>query len=501
MNAKIRLGTLSLVLSTILLAAFSVLDGAAALPLRPANPILEPDPNDHQVPRNSIVAITYDEDINPNTVNETTFAVFGMESGLFFDTYSIAGGKIQLTPEQAFHAGELVQVTATTETLSIVDGLGPLQPTVWQFRARSEGGSAFFKDTGQALGEMNSLSVGLGDLDGDGDLDAFVASCGPSFVWINTGGMVFADSGQRLGSDICSVDVALGDLDSDGDLDAFTASSGTSYFGKVWWNNGAAVFTDSSQNIGDSLGSGVALGDLDGDGDLDAIYVRKGPAKVLLNDGNGIFTDSGQDLVDQVSMDVALGDLDGDNDLDVYIANTQNTEGRLPVDKVYLNDGHGFFSDTGQSLSESPNNTAALGDLDNDGDLDVYLAVTRPVGSQIGPDEVWLNDGSGNFTDSGQRIGIASSNQANLADLDGDGDLDVFVANLYMTSEVWLNDGSGSFSLTREYLGLFSKPFLELGDMDGDGDVDAFLTDYGKPGSAWFNQNYTYWNFAPKIAK
>ena len=66
---------------------------------------------------------------------------------------------------------------------------------------------------------------------------------------------------------------------------------------------------------------------------------------------------------------------------------------------------------------------------------------------------------------------------------------------------VLLNEGSGSFTLTREYLGLFSKPFLELGDMDGDGDVDAFLTDYGKPGSAWFNQNYTYWNFAPKIAK
>ena len=501
MNTKSRFSIISLIVPIALLAVFSSLDAVAATPMRPGNPILEPTPNNHAVPRSSSVAITYDENIEPSTVDETTFAVFGMESGLFFETFSITDGTIRLTPGQSFHAGELVQVSATTETLSVVDGQGPLEPTVWQFRARSEGGSAFYKDTRQSLGEMNSLGVALGDLDGDGDLDSFVASCGPSFVWINTGGGNFTDSGQRLGSSICSVDVVLGDLDGDGDLDAFTASSGTTYFGRVWLNDGTGVFTDSGQNVGEDLGSGVALGDLDGDGDLDAFYVRKGPATVLFNDGNGIFTDSGQSLADQVTMDVALGDLDSDGDLDAYVANTQNTEGRLPVDKVYLNDGKGFLSDTGQSLSESPNNTAALGDLDSDGDLDVYLAVTKPSGSDTGPDEVWLNDGSGNFTDSGQRIGVASSNQANLADLDGDGDLDIFVANLYLTSQVWLNDGSGNYSLTRQYLGQFSRPFLELGDMDDDGDVDAFLTDYGQPGSVWVNQNYTYWTFAPMITK
>jgi hypothetical protein len=484
-----------------LLVFFASLDASAAIPARPENPIIEPTANIHNVPRSTSIAIMYDEAIDPDSIDETSFAVFGMESGLFFETFSVESGTIRLTPVSQLHAGELVQVSATTETLSLVDGMGPLEPTVWQFRTQSEGGSAFYKDTGQSLGEMNSLGVALGDLDGDGDLDSFVASCGPSFVWINTGGANFVDSGQVLGSDICSVDVALGDLDSDGDLDAFTASSGTSYFGRVWWNNGSAVFTDSGQNVGDTLGSGLALGDLDGDADLDAIYVRKGPAVVLFNDGNGYFTPSGQSLADQVSMDVALGDLDSDGDLDIYVANTQNTEGRPPEDRVYLNDGKGYFTDTGQSLSGSPNNTTALGDLDNDGDLDVYLAVTKPVGSEIGPDEVWLNDGLGNFSDTGQRIGIASSNQANLADLDGDGDLDIFIANLYLTSQVWLNNGSGIFSLTRQYLGQFSKPFLELGDMDNDGDVDAFLTDYGKPGTVWVNQNYTYWRFNPVIYK
>ena len=314
-------------------------------------------------------------------------------------------------------------------------------------------------------------------------------------------GGYYVDSGQELGADICSVDVVLGDLDSDGDMDAFTASSGTSYFGRVWINNGSAMFTDSGQNVGAELGAGAALGDLDGDGDLDVFYVRKGPAKICFNDGNGVFSDSGQSLEDQVSMDVTLGDLDGDGDLDAYVANTQNSEGKLPVDRVYLNDGHGFFTNTGQALSESPCNTASLGDLDGDGDLDVYLAITKPVNSETGPNEVWLNDGSGNFTDSGQRIGIASSNQATLADVDGDGDLDVFVANLYLPSQVWLNDGSGNFGLTRQYLGQFSKPFLELGDMDGDGDIDAFLTDYAKPGTVWENLDYIYWTYGPIIPK
>ena len=83
-----------------------------------------------------------------------------------------------------------------------------------------------YVDSGQALGDRNSFSVALGDLDGDGDLDAWVANVGGSdAVWINDGTGTFTDSGLKLGTG-ASVSVALGDLDGDGDIDAWIANLG-----------------------------------------------------------------------------------------------------------------------------------------------------------------------------------------------------------------------------------------------------------------------------------
>ena len=154
-------------------------------------------------------------------------------------------------------------------------------------------GSGQFIDTGQRLGEgagVASTAVELGDLDGDGDLDAWVTTyVGPSFVWLNAGDGTFADSGQQLGGSL-SGGVIIEDFDDDGDLDVFIISH--SFPSRVWYNNGSGVFTEGAQSLGSATQHAVAKGDVDNDGDIDLFVGSVGSHinTVLFNDGNGVFT-------------------------------------------------------------------------------------------------------------------------------------------------------------------------------------------------------------------
>ncbi|WP_339814217.1 VCBS repeat-containing protein [uncultured Imperialibacter sp.] len=340
--------------------------------------------------------------------------------------------------------------------------------------------SGFFIDSGQALGSSQSQNVALGDLDGDGDLDAFVVNVGqPNKIWVNNGDGSFTDSGQLLGTSN-SYAVALGDLDSDGDLDAFEVNS--TQPNKIWTNDGSGNFTDSGQELGIEKSLGVALGDLDGDGDLDAFVANDlhptfstKSNKVWINDGFGSFTDSGQSLGDSRSNDVSLGDLDGDGDLDAFVVNYQEP------DRVWLNDGNGAFTNSGQSLGNAYSFDVSLGDLDMDGDLDAYVV------NNSQPDKVWFNNGHGTFTESSQSLGGSTSQNVSLGDLNGDGDLDIFVTN-YFNSVVWFNDGNGFFTDTEQSLGGSAIVGGSLGDLDGDGDLDAFVVHANNlPNKVWIN--------------
>ncbi|MGE4633248.1 MAG: FG-GAP-like repeat-containing protein, partial [Planctomycetota bacterium] len=162
--------------------------------------------------------------------------------------------------------------------------------------------------------------------------------------------------------------VALGDLDGDGDLDAFFGSYGNN---RVYLNDGVGIFTDNGQGIlGGLYGNShsVGLGDLDGDGDLDAFLSSWTANRIYLNDGTGYFVDSGQRLGDNKSFGVSLGDLDGDGDLDAFVAN------EMPdTNRVYLNEGNGLFIDSGLEVGINGSHGAILGDLDGDGDLDALV--------------------------------------------------------------------------------------------------------------------------------
>ncbi len=331
--------------------------------------------------------------------------------------------------------------------------------------------NAPFADSEQALGIASSSSANLGDLDADGDLDAFVANPSANSIWLNDGSGVFTDSGQNLGSNF-SWGSALGDVDGDGDPDVFVANETAA---AVWLNDGGGYFSDSGQTLGSGSYFDVGLGDLDADGDLDAFLAHNGSGnQVWRNDGGGTFTNSGQSLGSALSWGTALGDLDADGDLDAFVSNNL-------ANKVWLNDGAGTFTDSGQSLGNAASSDVTLGDLDGDGDLDAFI-------SNNSANIVWLNDGTGTFTDSGQSLGNAASVHTSLGDVDSDGDLDAFVANNGPTNRLWLNNGAGAFADSGLRTGLGNTWDTVMGDLDGDGDLDIFTAE-DSWNKVWVNQS------------
>jgi hypothetical protein len=295
-------------------------------------------------------------------------------------------------------------------------------------------GTGMFTDSAQNLTAWGH-GVGLGDLDGDGDLDAFITCASESHrsrVYLNNGAGVFYDSGQRINDlGISGNGVRIADVDGDMDLDVFVV-----YYqqpDRLYLNDGSAVFSVSAVVPPE----GAFCGHLNGDGYID-LFVKdfNSGYRTMTNDGLGNFTRHWQ-VADTTCVygGVAIADMDGDGDRDAIIGNGDHT-GNHPT-KVMLNNGHAGFSDSGQVLNETNWARFGVGDLNGDGTPDVF------VSNFDRPNEVWLNDGSGILTDSGLRMtGDLSDNTTYVAmgDLDNDGDLDVFVANFIEGgNEIWFS--------------------------------------------------------------
>ncbi|MEK8017186.1 MAG: LamG-like jellyroll fold domain-containing protein, partial [Candidatus Parabeggiatoa sp.] len=168
------------------------------------------------------------------------------------------------------------------------------------------------------------------------------------------------------------------------------------------------------------------------------------------------------------SVSVALGDVDNDDDLDAFVANTWGG-----TDKVWLNNGMGTFSDSGQNLGNSSSYGVALGDVDNDGDLDAF--VSNASGQ---PNNIWQNDGTGTFNDSGLSLGDSDGIEVALGDVDGDGDLDAFVANYRQQSnKVWLNNSTST--VTGSACGGVTEGLVACYPFDGDANDGSVNKDNG----------------------
>jgi hypothetical protein len=360
----------------------------------------------------------------------------------------------------------------------------------------NQGGLSFAEVTATAIPALPSASLPsaavLGDVDGDGDLDAYLGNQAFSewhtLLLLGDGSGSFTDGTAQLPSDTSPIgDVAFGDVDSDGDLDALLATG--NYFplsppqaNLLQRNDGKGVFTGDSLALpalpADS--KAAALRDLDGDGDLDALFANDGPAAnhLLLNDGSGVFADASTQLPSSLlsSVGLVLADLDGDLDPDVVFGEEESV-----ADTLLFNDGAGAFQGwpASSGLPPSAGRTEDLGVADFDGDGRVDLLVGRPLGSTPVL-QLLLGDPLGNFADASTGVPpvVSACRGLALGDVDGDGDADSYVSQNNPGQDVLLrNAGGGDFEDASAGLPTTapSSAQVALGDLDGDGDLDAFL--------------------------
>jgi len=322
-------------------------------------------------------------------------------------------------------------------------------------------GNGLYLEMPSFINDPGYYNIGsFGDIDNDGDVDLFAGLPGPYLRVYNNNGDGDFQLATLFNLNYSSYYPSLLDFNNDGFLDVL----GIDRYGSVKYNNGHGVFTES-----ESLGlfqeqagvflHGISWGDPDDDGDFDFYggYTPSmgGPEGIpknicYLNDGDGAFEqfDPTSVIVEDTTATTCANwvDYDNDGDMDLYVHNHfGDGDNEMP----------GLFENLGDMQFTRHNiidemyryyyaNSSVWGDLDNDGDLDLYISVENiipPWGDTLSTtpfNVLYLNEGNGQFTDylEDHPLVTEDSHTALLFDHDNDGDLDVL-----LTRYSWSNTG------------------------------------------------------------
>jgi len=352
----------------------------------------------------------------------------------------------------------------------------------------------------QGIPEHGAHGIAFADVDNDGDLDVFICilrsldrTSLPDELYINHGGLVFTEESELRGiaaKEGEAHSAVFVDVNGDGYVDLFKGdTNGTN---ELYINDKRGFFTlatnagmKSTINPGSNDGTrGVGAGDFNGDGYIDLFAANSGQANELyINQGNGTFREEAvnRGVDDQVgnseqTQGCAIADYDGDGDLDIFLAK------RGGPNRLYRNNGAGFFTEVakaaGVDMATIDCDGGVFGDIDNDGDLDLFVAKTSAERHGV-----FRNRGDGTFADESNMHPFSNGRAYNilLEDLDLDGDLDVVITfNSREAHRTYLNNGKGQFTevkgLGYEIVGKDQR-CAAFADLDGDGDRDFIVVD------------------------
>ncbi len=380
---------------------------------------------------------------------------------------------------------------------------------------------------GDTVAARSAAAAAAGDYNGDGRIDLYVSvgDAGPAALLRNDGDDNFVRRDAQAGLPVQSARgaaFAFADIDGDDTLDLFTAEVdggsprifGGRTDGTFSEETSASNFEGLERDTHD-----VALADIDRDGDVDLCMTHWGTSVDQADDIEHVYRNGGDWRFEPVGISLGVTGLSRNGSDSTFAADFAdlNDDGWQDLvfaaqggSEVFLNDTQGaFVRATDDEIATETGRASALGDVDNDGDIDWFVSATwDPNGIAEGAWEVlgnrlYANRGDGSFEDVTEGSGVREGfwgRDACFADFDNDGDLDLFQVNGAEPAEsdefdddpsrLFINRGDGTFDESAEQHRLIDRSqgrSVSCFDYDRDGDIDIFLTVNDGPSQLWRN--------------